>query len=145
MLDWIQIIELPTHKFFVGTQFHPEFNSRPGKPSPLFLGKTSSELHFTLSDTDIQYAVSFLLMSILFGKAKHLTKLTTKWHKQYDCICSGLIAASSGQLEQLLQRTSGAVTSPTRCIAGTGAPKPKYKKMNGLVSTYFANGSSIHI
>ncbi|KAG2617388.1 hypothetical protein PVAP13_3NG180570 [Panicum virgatum] len=34
----MEIIELPTHRFFVGAQFHPEFKSRPGKPSPLFLG-----------------------------------------------------------------------------------------------------------
>ncbi|KAJ1264177.1 hypothetical protein BS78_09G243000 [Paspalum vaginatum] len=34
----MEIIELPTHKFFIGAQFHPEFKSRPGKPSPLFLG-----------------------------------------------------------------------------------------------------------
>uniref|UniRef100_A0A453F592 CTP synthase (glutamine hydrolyzing) n=1 Tax=Aegilops tauschii subsp. strangulata TaxID=200361 RepID=A0A453F592_AEGTS len=33
-----QIIELPNHVFFIGAQFHPEFKSRPGKPSPLFLG-----------------------------------------------------------------------------------------------------------
>ena len=39
----VQIIELPTHRFFVGAQFHPEFKSRPGKASPLFLGKTSSK------------------------------------------------------------------------------------------------------
>ncbi|KAL6848908.1 hypothetical protein ACP4OV_021491 [Aristida adscensionis] len=34
----MEIIELPTHSFFIGAQFHPEFKSRPGKPSPLFLG-----------------------------------------------------------------------------------------------------------
>jgi len=34
----MEIIELPTHRFFVGAQFHPEFKSRPGKASPLFLG-----------------------------------------------------------------------------------------------------------
>uniref|UniRef100_A0A0D3ERY9 CTP synthase n=1 Tax=Oryza barthii TaxID=65489 RepID=A0A0D3ERY9_9ORYZ len=34
----MEIIELPSHKFFIGVQFHPEFKSRPGKPSPLFLG-----------------------------------------------------------------------------------------------------------
>jgi len=34
----MQIMELPVHKFFVGTQFHPEFTSRPLKPNPLFLG-----------------------------------------------------------------------------------------------------------
>jgi len=33
-----EIIELPNHKFFMGTQFHPELKSRPLKPHPLFLG-----------------------------------------------------------------------------------------------------------
>ena len=33
-----QVIELPSHPYFVGAQFHPEFKSRPGKPSALFLG-----------------------------------------------------------------------------------------------------------
>lgn len=31
-----EIIELPDHPWFVGSQFHPEFTSRPGKPNPLF-------------------------------------------------------------------------------------------------------------
>lgn len=34
----MQIVEFPGHPFFIGAQFHPEFKSRPGKPSPLFLG-----------------------------------------------------------------------------------------------------------
>ena len=34
----MQIGELPSHKFFIGTQFHPEFTSRPLKPNPLFDG-----------------------------------------------------------------------------------------------------------
>ncbi|MBI4015561.1 MAG: CTP synthase (glutamine hydrolyzing) [Candidatus Aenigmarchaeota archaeon] len=33
-----EFIELPKHKFFVGTQAHPEFKSRLEKPSPLFFG-----------------------------------------------------------------------------------------------------------
>jgi CTP synthase len=32
----VEIIELRNHPFFVGTQFHPEFKSRPLKPHPLF-------------------------------------------------------------------------------------------------------------
>jgi len=32
----MQIVELPEHKFFMATQAHPEFNSRPLKPEPLF-------------------------------------------------------------------------------------------------------------
>ncbi|VFQ59841.1 unnamed protein product [Cuscuta campestris] len=34
----MEIVELLEHPYFVGVQFHPEFKSRPGKPSPLFLG-----------------------------------------------------------------------------------------------------------
>ena len=32
----VEIIELPEHPFFVASQFHPEFNSRPTRPEPLF-------------------------------------------------------------------------------------------------------------
>lgn len=34
--DLVEIIEIPNHPFFVATQFHPEFKSRPLKPHPLF-------------------------------------------------------------------------------------------------------------
>jgi CTP synthase len=33
-----EIIELPKHPFFVASQFHPEFTSRPFSPNPLFRG-----------------------------------------------------------------------------------------------------------
>jgi CTP synthase len=32
----VEIVELPDHPFFVASQFHPEFNSRPTRPEPLF-------------------------------------------------------------------------------------------------------------
>ncbi len=32
----VEMIELPEHPFFVASQFHPEFNSRPTRPEPLF-------------------------------------------------------------------------------------------------------------
>ncbi len=34
--DLVEIIELGTHPWFVGVQFHPEFKSRPTAPHPLF-------------------------------------------------------------------------------------------------------------
>lgn len=34
----VEIIELPEHPFFVASQFHPEFLSKPNKPHPLFRG-----------------------------------------------------------------------------------------------------------
>lgn len=32
----VEIIELSNHPWFVGSQFHPEFKSRPLDPHPLF-------------------------------------------------------------------------------------------------------------
>ncbi|RCV26466.1 hypothetical protein SEVIR_5G255400v4 [Setaria viridis] len=91
----MEIIELPSHKFFIGAQFHPEFKSRPGKPSPLFLG---------------------------------------------------LIAAASGQLEPLLQRSCNNTTKPP-----TKVPKrklyptvPVKNPLNSLVNGYYPNGTGIH-
>lgn len=34
----VEIVELKDHPFMVGTQFHPEFLSRPNRPHPLFVG-----------------------------------------------------------------------------------------------------------
>jgi CTP synthase len=34
----VEIIELPSHPWFLGTQAHPEFKSRPTRPSPLYAG-----------------------------------------------------------------------------------------------------------
>ena len=32
----VEAVELPDHPFFIATQFHPEFKSRPNRPHPLF-------------------------------------------------------------------------------------------------------------
>jgi CTP synthase len=34
--DLVEIVELPEHPFYVASQFHPEFKSRPTRPAPLF-------------------------------------------------------------------------------------------------------------
>lgn len=34
--DLVEIIEIKNHPFFIGTQFHPEYKSRPLNPHPLF-------------------------------------------------------------------------------------------------------------
>ncbi len=40
----VEIIEMPSHPFFIATQFHPEFRSRPNTPHPLFLGFVQAAL-----------------------------------------------------------------------------------------------------
>jgi CTP synthase len=40
----MEIAELPGHPFFIGSQYHPEFRSRPERPAPLFLGLVEASL-----------------------------------------------------------------------------------------------------
>jgi len=40
----VEFIEMPSHPFWVGTQAHPEFKSRPNRPAPLFRGLIAAAL-----------------------------------------------------------------------------------------------------
>lgn len=40
----VEIVELPNHPFFLGAQFHPEFQSKPNHPHPLFAGFVKASL-----------------------------------------------------------------------------------------------------
>lgn len=40
----VEVIELPNHPWYIGTQFHPEFKSRPNRPHPLFVGFVSASI-----------------------------------------------------------------------------------------------------
>jgi len=40
----VEIVELPDHPFFIASQFHPEFQSRPNNPHPLFRGLMQAAL-----------------------------------------------------------------------------------------------------
>ena len=51
----VEISELSDHPYMVGSQFHPEFKSRPTRPHPLFLGLIKAAQHFqrtALSQSD---------------------------------------------------------------------------------------------
>lgn len=43
--DLVEIIEIGEHPFFLGTQFHPEYKSRPLSPHPLFLKFIRKSVH----------------------------------------------------------------------------------------------------
>jgi CTP synthase len=43
---FVEIIELPNHPFFIGSQFHPEFQSKPNFPHPLFAGFVAAALEY---------------------------------------------------------------------------------------------------
>jgi CTP synthase len=42
----VEIVEIPGHPFYLGTQFHPEFKSRPNRPHPLFANFIDAALAF---------------------------------------------------------------------------------------------------
>ena len=41
----VEIVELPSHPYFIASQFHPEFKSRPTAPHPLFNGLVKAAFH----------------------------------------------------------------------------------------------------
>src|SRR5262249_18692298 len=43
----VEIVELKGHPFFIATQFHPEFKSRPNRAHPLFRGVIEAALKRT--------------------------------------------------------------------------------------------------
>ncbi|HET8569586.1 MAG TPA: CTP synthase [Candidatus Limnocylindria bacterium] len=42
----VEIAELPDHPFYLGTQYHPEFRSRPNRPHPLFSAFITAALEY---------------------------------------------------------------------------------------------------
>ena len=48
----VEIMELPSHPWFVCCQFHPEFRSRPGRPHPLFAGFVGAALEYAEGGAD---------------------------------------------------------------------------------------------
>jgi CTP synthase len=42
----VEIIEIPQHPYFIASQFHPEFTSRPDNPNPLFAGLVAAALAY---------------------------------------------------------------------------------------------------
>ncbi len=42
----VEVVELPTHPFFIGVQFHPEYKSTPEKPQPIFTAFVKAAMAF---------------------------------------------------------------------------------------------------
>ncbi len=48
----MQILELPGHPFFMGTQAHPELTSRPLRPQPMFVGLVAAAIKCRYADNN---------------------------------------------------------------------------------------------
>ncbi|PPD76176.1 hypothetical protein GOBAR_DD26896 [Gossypium barbadense] len=130
----MEIVELPSHPFFIGVQFHPEFKSRPGKPSALFSGERQHRrirrnmglgivrfclLHFFLARTDIGFTY-------------------------------GLIAASCGELDELLNKSShvskvvGSEISNGKATYNGHQNGSYFNALNGSLNGVCVNGNGVH-
>ncbi|MDD7740271.1 MAG: CTP synthase [Fusicatenibacter sp.] len=47
----VEMVEIPDHPFFVATQAHPEFKSRPNRPHPLFRGLIAAAVDYGKTKT----------------------------------------------------------------------------------------------
>jgi len=56
----VEIVELADHPFYLGTQFHPEFKSRPNRPHPLFASFIDAALAFARSNGRAEAAAPML-------------------------------------------------------------------------------------
>jgi CTP synthase len=52
----VEIVELPDHPWFVASQFHPEFKSRPTRPAPLFREFVAAALQRSRSRSGVHVA-----------------------------------------------------------------------------------------
>jgi CTP synthase len=56
---YVEIVEIPTHPFFLGCQFHPEFKSKPLEPHPIFrdfiAASYQNHLRLTATATESQF------------------------------------------------------------------------------------------
>lgn len=57
----MEILERKDHPFFFGTQFHPEFLSRPGRPSPPFVGLVMAACGMPLDRTSVVNIMTSIL------------------------------------------------------------------------------------
>ncbi len=48
----VEIVEIPSHNYFVGVQFHPELKSTVENPHPLFVSFVSAALKFKIEEKD---------------------------------------------------------------------------------------------
>jgi CTP synthase len=66
----VEMIEVPGHPFFIASQFHPEFKSRPTRPHPLFVGlvKAAVERQRELGQSAAEVPVAPLLSALAEGQ-----------------------------------------------------------------------------
>ena len=70
VVHFLQILELPGHPYYVGVQFHPEFKSRPGRPSAPFLGNVAASHYFLGFSKYLKKGISGRVKSFIWLKLR---------------------------------------------------------------------------
>ena len=72
----VEMLELPSHPWFIATQAHPEFKSRPNRPHPLFKGFIGAALSYrrTSKITPTNIEISPRLNTTRFRKGRLILK-----------------------------------------------------------------------
>lgn len=52
MTHLVEVVELPDHRWFIGTQYHPEYSSTVLEPSPLFLDFIKAAIDYKIEKTN---------------------------------------------------------------------------------------------
>jgi CTP synthase len=52
----VEIVEVPSHPWFIGVQFHPEYKSTVANPHPLFVAFVKAALNFKKKKTSVRMA-----------------------------------------------------------------------------------------
>jgi CTP synthase len=56
----VEIVEIENHPFYLGTQYHPEFKSRPNRPHPLFASFVEASLTYARANGRAQVPATML-------------------------------------------------------------------------------------
>ena len=52
----VEIVEIPTHPWFVGVQYHPEYKSTVANPHPLFVAFVKAALKYSKTKNNVSMA-----------------------------------------------------------------------------------------
>lgn len=52
----VEIVEIPSHNWFVGVQYHPEYKSTVANPHPLFVSFVKAALNFKTNSNSVSMA-----------------------------------------------------------------------------------------
>lgn len=126
----MEILEVKDHKYFVATQYHPEYKTRPLKPSPVFLGLILASIDKLKNYLDGDFDTDFYNnttsgASSVIGDEEY--KEIAASHKE---ISTELAATEQNLEEETTTSTSSTPTStsqPTEKSVSTNSKKNKNK------------------